>query len=386
MYPSQQNATDQTANFFWVLVMIIGAMLLVWWLARQYIVIPIYTLRHVEINMIIWFASIWDPVAHALHLPAIDLANLEKLQAFMTTSDPKLVEFKDFSVINSYVGAWIRYPVALVLLILSGAVFLQGGNTRFRHKYNMQKLKKVGVENWPEIAPVLSLDLVKQDIETGPWAMAKLPLHFGKEHDLVHVIEKDQRKVWSLNRAPAQQAFTMQLGPLWQGVDVLPIHIKALIIIFIARAQRERAVASKLLKQIAASAASGKLDFSGVEEYIRKYKHSKIIKWLEGRHAYVYTLLATMLEIARVDGVLATAEFLWLKPVDRRLWYVLNSVGRQTSVVEVSGPYSHWLAEKKVGRALKTPMVKAAVDALEDSMLNTLFVPEEDSWRTYKEA
>ena len=169
-------------------------------------------------------------------------------------------------------------------------------------------------------------------------------------------------------------------------MDTLPIYIKALIIIFVARAQRDRAVASKLLKQIAASAASGKLDFSGVEETLRKYKHSKVVKWLEGRHAYVYSLMATMLEIARVDGVLATAEFLWLKPVDRRLWYVLNSVGRQTSVVEVSGPFSHWLAEKKMGRALKTPMVKSAVDALENTMLDTLFVPDEGSWRTYKEA
>ena len=213
MNPSQQNQTDQTANFFWMLVMIVGVMLLVWWLARQYVVIPVYALRHVEIDVIVWFASIWDPVAHFLHLPVIDVTNLQKLQSFMATSDPKVAEFKNFSLVNNYIGKWVRYPAALMLLILSGIVFLKGGNTRFRHKYNMQNLKKVGSENWPEISPVLSLDLVKMDIDKGPWAMARLPLAFGQEHDLVHVIEKDQRKVWALNRASAQQAFTIQLGP-----------------------------------------------------------------------------------------------------------------------------------------------------------------------------
>ena len=89
-----------------------------------------------------------------------------------------------------------------------------------------------------------------------------------------------------------------------------------------------------------------------------------------------------MLEVARVDGVLATAEFLWLKPVDRRFWYMMNSVGRQVSVVEVSGPFAHWLAEKKVGRALKTPMVKEAVVALEEAMEGILVVNKEDSWHS----
>src|SRR5262249_47727793 len=150
----------------------------------------------------------------------------------------------------------------------------------------------------------------------------------------------------------------LQLGPTWSGVHKLPIEIKALAVIFIARALREREIADNFLTQIAQSAASGRLNFVGVEKQLENYANSKPIKWLETRHAYVYTLMASLLELARTDGVLASAEFLWVKPVNRRLWYILNSVGRTTAVVEVSGVYAHWLAEKQLGQSIKTPMVK----------------------------
>ena len=106
---------------------------------------------------------------------------------------------------------------------------------------------------------------------------------------------------------------------------------------------------------------------------------------MASRHAYVSTLLASLLEAAREGGVLATAEFIWLKPLNRKLWYLLNSVGRQTAVIEAAGPFSHWLAEKRVKRALKVPMIKTAVDALEESIADSLYVDRGDSWHTPNE-
>src|SRR3990167_7680599 len=213
--------------------------------------------------------------------------------------------------------------------------------------------------------------------------MAALPLDFCKRHDLLAWEEgKDRKKTWTLREGPAESLFVLQMGPLWKGSDALPIHIKALLVVFVARAQREHQVADDLLAQIAASSAHGKLDFNGIAEVLDKYKNSKVIKCLERRHAYVGTLMASLLEIARSDGVLATAEFLWLKPVDRRLWYMLNSVGRQTAVVEVAGVFAHWLVEKRLKRRLRTPMVKEAVNALEEGVKDILYVAEEERWHT----
>lgn len=386
MNPSQQNQSGASITLVWLIVFFFAAVIALWLFEHPFVVKIDYAMRDFEINMMLSLSTLWNKFASFIHLPAIKTTQLLNAKNYIDTSDPYITKWKNFSVINEYIASWVRYPTAFILVVLSAIVFSRGGANRFSNKYNLQKLKKVGCKNWPVITPVLSLDLVKADIEEGPWAMAELPLTYGKKNNLIHVIDQKNRQVWGVDRSLAQQAFTMQLGPLWKGVDALPIHIKAMLVIFIARAQSERAVASKLLKQIAASAASGQLNFTGVEELCKKYKHSKIVKWLEHRHSYVYTLMASMLEVARSDGVLATAEFLWLKPVDRRFWYVMNSVGRQASVVEVSGPFAHWLAEKKVGRALKTPMVKSAVDALEESMLDTLYIPDEGSWRTYKEA
>jgi intracellular multiplication protein IcmP len=137
-----------------------------------------------------------------------------------------------------------------------------------------------------------------------------------------------------------------------------------------------------LLEQIATSAKDTKqLDFSGVRELVAKYSQSKSLIWVLKRHAYRGTMLASLLEIARTDGVLATSEFLWLKPVDRQLWYMLNSVGRQTAFIEVSGLFAHWLAEKAFKCPLKTPMVREAVIGLQAAIESTLYKQEnEKSW------
>ncbi len=70
----------------------------------------------------------------------------------------------------------------------------------------------------------------------------------------------------------------LQMGPLWKGVEALPIHVKALLIVFVAHGHRDHKVAEDLLVQITQSALHGRLNFSGVEELLTKYKDSKIIK------------------------------------------------------------------------------------------------------------
>jgi intracellular multiplication protein IcmP len=45
------------------------------------------------------------------------------------------------------------------------------------------------------------------------------------------------------------------------------------------------------------------------------------------------------------SGVLQSALFLWLKPKDRRLWYILNNVGRKVAWPEITGVFAHWQFE-----------------------------------------
>ena len=65
--------------------------------------------------------------------------------------------------------------------------------------------------------------------------------------------------------------------------------------------------------------------------------------------------------------------------IDRPLWYMLNSVGRRTAFPEVSGPYAHWIMEKRLRRPLKTPMVAEAINALELGVAEFIYKPTDQS-------
>ncbi len=386
MSQQQPNTSDQSANFFWMIAIIFGAFLAIWWFKRPWIVTPIFFMRLGEIFVLTHVLTWWNIVALKFHLaPVVDLNHFLAIKNYILTTPSKSVDVNYFSSINDYMGEFMRYPIAIMLVLFGLYSYSRHASVRFRNTHTMDSLKKEEQENWPQITPVLTIDLVKEDPEVGPWSMPKKPLDFCKENKITRLIanpDAEDRHLWAIDDGAATRVFTMQLGQLWQGVDKLPIHIKALFVVFLARAHRERPVASKLLAQIAASSAHGKLNFAGVTDLLEKYRNSQYLKWAEKHHAYVYTVMATLLEMGRTDGVIATAEFLWLKPVDRRLWFMLNTVGRQTSVIEVAGPFAHWLAEKKIKRRLKTPMVKEAVVALETEMKNILHIPDGERWHT----
>lgn len=379
-----QGTSDQTSNFFWLIGFIFGAAIVFWFVDASYIVAPVFWLRVHEIEIVRFLALIWTPIANFLHITPPDMAQLAALQHYMQHADPGLISWKKFSAINDDLGRWVRYPVIIIFLVLAFIAY-SGRGVTFKQSYSMKSLREVGKEVWPQITPVASLNLLKQDIDKGPWAMAKLPLHFCRDNQLLSTKIVAGKKIWVLQQKPCYRLFSLQLGPLWRGPEALPVHTKALYAIFVARALGKRDIAKKLLQQISASAAHGKLDFTGVQEALSALTHNRILDWVEKRHAYVITVMARLLEIARSDGVLASAEFLWLKPVDRRLWFMLNAVGRATAVVEVAGAYAHLKAEKKLGRALKTPFVKGAVDALDESLQTILYVEESDQWRTTNE-
>ncbi len=133
-----------------------------------------------------------------------------------------------------------------------------------------------------------------------------------------------------------------------------------------------------MLSQISRSTEQGKLNFSGTQQLLKKYGDHKNVQQTVERHAYQFTVMASMLEFARLDGVLASADFLWLKPVDRKMWYMLNSIGRQTAFSEVAGAFCHWQSEKELGKKINVPMVKEAVTSLDEAINNILYVPDEE--------
>lgn len=212
---------------------------------------------------------------------------------------------------------------------------------------------------------MLSLDLAKAPIDSGDWAMATRPLDFCRRY---HLLEGK-----SINRQRSEKLFSAQLGKLWEGSKYLSSYKKGLYACFIAQACRDKDAALGGLKTMANSMAAGKLDIAFADALLKKYESDARVQEVLGRHAYVNTMLAGMLLAARKSGVLQSSMFLWLRPVNRTLWYTLNNLGRRVAFCEVAGIHAHYLAETIANRALEQPYVEKAVDALEKSLREVRF-------------
>lgn len=95
------------------------------------------------------------------------------------------------------------------------------------------------------------------------------------------------------------------------------------------------------------------------------------------RRAWANTMMIDLLERAReYGGILITADFIWLKPVDRQLFYVLNSTGRKTVQVEAAGAFAHYYAEMVLDKPFPTPEVDTAVHALRKILIKEGWLPD----------
>lgn len=367
------NQGDHSAGILWGVAAIFAGLGLAWYALKNYIVIFYLTIKLYEVNFLTLFnASHFEPIA-------VSIKN--------AIHNPSTVKFENLTSLGAAAGDYLRFPFAAFLLALGVVVYM--GNTArvFRNTYQMRDLAKLEKTNWPQIAPVVELDLIKTDIDKGPWAMAMTPIQFCKRHRLLEEVRPQRRegmtrKEWDkidvvLKRGEANKLFAIQLGPMFKGVDKLPPHIKALFAVFAARINAESQPAAKILAQLNASSQT-KLNFEGVDDLLKKNLNTKAVQKIVQSHAYILTLMASMLEGAREDGVQASADFLWLKPLDRRLWYVLNTVGRQTPFVEVAGVFAHWLAEKEAGKKVLVPMVEEATKALELALKEVVYRPDEE--------
>ena len=365
----QSGQSEESSTILWISGAVLVTAVIIWLLFKKNIINFYFKIKLLEINFLSLFTS-----------------RLDDVRTVIVTSDPAKLTFQDVVNVGSAVGDYLRFPLVLITLVLAFVVFFASSTRIFKRTYTTRDLAQLEKNNWPQITPVVNLDLVKTDIDKGPWAMAMTPMQFCKRNNLLEEHKRPQRegmthKEWNkievtLRRGQANKLFVVQLGPRWPGTERLPPHIKALFAAFASRINSDAKSAADLLAHISTSSAT-KLDFSGADELCKKYENTKLVQGIVQSHAYLLTVMAEMLEAARSDGVQATADFLWLKPVDRRLWYMLNTVGRQTPFVEVAGPFAHWLAEKEIGRGLITPVIEEATNALELSLKEIVYRPDE---------
>lgn len=368
--PQQQGSGgDNALAPMWIIAFFFAVTLILWYFFHTQIVWVVFKIKLFQAYLIGLFSNKLQPI----------ITQLEQLP-------PGDVGYDLMVRLSTAVGEYFRYPIMLILTILAWLLYSSDITAQYKRTYDMKTLLDAESVNWPQVIPILDLGLRDKDIDDGPWAMAVLPMAFAIKHQLLRKETQQPPPTWSKRKEPpilgihrneAKRVFMLQMGAYWQGVDALPPHTKALFAIFAAKANRDREPVRKMLDQINRSAKGEHLDFTGSVALQKKHISSKIVIDVINKHAYVYTLMASLLQKAREDGVLPTSEFIWLKPLDRPLWYMLNSIGRQTPFTEIAGPFSHWLVEKEFGRPCLVPQVDEAVNALEQAIREVKYRPEE---------
>lgn len=365
----QQSNSDNSMAPIWITVLLFITIFLIWYGAHRYIVQFIFSFTLLQANLISLFVG-----SEAMRQPVY----------LLQTLDPGAVTWGQAMDVVASVTVYLRYPFAAILGIMALILYQSDLRLKYRKPHNMKTLRAQEQYNWKAIMPVVKLDLVAQDISEGPWAMALTPIEFArkyhllrKEDDLLDKPVPGEELTAGVRKGDAKRVFTLQLGPYWDGFEKLSPHATALAAVFVSRINRDRVSASKILERIDESFSEGKPDFTVISDVLNKYKNTELVQEVVARHAYTLTVLASLLQAARNDGVVPVAEFLWLKPVDRRLWYMLNSVGRQTPFSEVGGPFAHWRAEISLGRRSLVPMIDEAIKALELAVKEVKLPPRE---------
>lgn len=365
----QQGGGDNSMAPVWITVLVFLAAYVIWRTSHQYLVAFVFYLNVLQAKLVSLFVS--NP-------------NLERNVYLMQTIDPSTVEWDQFVALTRSVGDYIRFPV-IILLVIAALILYQSNITlKFRKTHNMKTLRAQEQQNWLAIMPVIKEDLTNEDISKGPWAMALTPMEFARKYNL---LKKDdilldtavpgQEMTAGIRKGDAKRVFTLQLGPYWDGFERCPPQAYALAAAFMARMNRDRDSANLILQTLDKTTTAGKPDFSVARSVLKKYQHAENVQEILAKHAYLLTVMSSLLEASRDDGVVPTSEFLWLKPIDRRLWYMLNSIGRQTPFAEVGGPFAHWRAEKEMGRRCLVPMIDEAIKALELAVKEVKLTPKE---------
>lgn len=385
-----QNAEKNSYYILWMMALVVAVCAVIWYFFGTHLKIFFIALRKYELILIYSVVAFLPYSFIQQYFPSFpDLSSaVAKDLMLVRQVTPQTLNMEIAEALSTLVGEYFCYPFILIIIWMAYYVYRHHILMRFTQRYNTHTLAVQESQIWPQIRIVTKIDLLAEDLDEGAWAMAMTPMQYTKKNKLANVEYADKvgtgfSKVQAaefkltLDRVRAERAFSAQLGRSWSGPAAMAPHRRAIFAVLVAKGCRDSKKAQQLVYQLAGSAGDGELDLTGADELWKKHYKNKAVEKICAAHAYEFTVLASLLQFAREDGVLASADFLWVKPLDRRLWFVINNVGRQTPGAEVGGIFCHWYYEMALKRPLSMPIVDAAVHALELALSEILYIPDD---------
>ena len=272
---------------------------------------------------------------------------------------------------------------------------------------------------FPCLRPVVGRSkylLSPESHDSGPWKIARTPVQFALENGLLldeqgkaftpeqalkNGLPSTELPAWGnarLDEKKALAVLTEQLGKPFEGYEGLSPCRRALAVAFLAYAGGDKKGCVALLDAVSLSyreetgqASCPLLEDSDFAGKLKKQweRHASVLseKCLSIHAAYELPWFMALLYRARQKGVLAGSQFLWLRPMDRPLWYALNQCGGRAAWAEGFAAWAHYMAEEQEGKALTESHVAPAVASLREALsaqgwLTEIFVPPADAAET----
>ena len=270
--------------------------------------------------------------------------------------------------ISHAIGAAWRLPACVVMAILGGLCMVRAAPSRYRRRLNLKGLAVELSFSFTSAAPYIEqgLKLVppgKPALRPADYALTAE--EWIERYALGDDGEFDERR--------ASTAMKDQLGARWMTTEKASVPVLVVYVAFSLHLAGHRDEAVRFLGGVGdtLTGEANQADGTGpvepleVSEQIvaecRQLLRDRTVfadaDAIVQRHAWTTTALMSLLNTARMrSGVLAPAQFAWLKLVDRPLWYALQSLGFETEGtgrylhpnprVEAVGARDHWAVER----------------------------------------
>jgi intracellular multiplication protein IcmP len=372
---ANENSNDGLWMMFFIVFLTVGIAYIIWITFQPQLLQGYLWARQGQVTV----ASLWTDNDMVVETASGPLTFGEAKDIIFNVTPAQLMDdgVNHWAIIQSTSHVILKpfqIPAGLLFAFLIYLALFKSPTSKHRRTYGLDDLIKKQAQTFPVISPIINFNPLKEVPHRAPGDLvpAELPLFAEalspEEWIAFHKIPIPDGQV---DEHAVEKALSLQLGDQWKGYQKLKPYQQVLLAAFALKAARKRKESDDMLGELAlcwTKSGGLKLD-RGLFAKARKILKNKDIAGDVinecNRHAYVTTALLGGLEKARSEGgVLAPAQFLWLRGHDRALWYPLNNLGRQAFHAEALGAMCHYRAEKQVSRPIPKPMMNDAITIL----------------------
>ena len=299
--------------------------------------------------------------------------------------DPSSVTPRTLYRLCHLVGLFFRIPATVLVGGLALVCLVGNAPSRFTTALTLDYLLKVQSKLFRTVGAFVGRDLRPTAIREGDPRPLDAALHATEWAD-----RYARGTGGGYDEAAALRELTRQLGPMWCGITNAPPLVRCLLAAFALHAAREREAALQFLGDFSEALAPNRQEgpagpdvsvpvpthvVAAADGILRRPALGPHLE-LADRHAFTVPALMTVLcEARRRGGVLAPAQFNFVKLDDRRLWFALHSLGfpaeegaedpvMPSPRIEAAGARDHWAAECIEAGPLYVPTVARALSVI----------------------